>query len=86
MSFINGQGVSNQLGGGFIGGLLYTLNHYLFSTAGSKIVAVFSMFIGITFMTNLSLGNFYMKCKQWSGKLIHKFSERRKRWKEQKRK
>lgn len=84
MSFINGQGVSNQLGGGFIGGLLYTLNHYLFSTAGSKIVAVFSMFIGITFMTNLSLGNFYMKCKQWSGKLIHRFSERRKRWKEQK--
>jgi S-DNA-T family DNA segregation ATPase FtsK/SpoIIIE len=62
-AFINGNGVSNQLGGGMIGGLLFTICYYLFSFAGAKIVAVFSVFIGLIFMTNLSLGNLVIKMK-----------------------
>ena len=64
ITYINGQGVSSQLGGGLIGGLLFAVNYYLFSSAGAKIVAVFSVFIGLIFMTNLSLGNFYQKLKE----------------------
>src|SRR5699024_2196382 len=60
-AYFNNQGVSNQLGGGLIGGLLFTISHYLFSTVGAKIVAVFSVLIGIIFMTNLSIGNLYIK-------------------------
>lgn len=81
--FMNGQGVSSQLGGGLIGGILFTLNHYLFSTAGAKIVAVFSIFIGMIFMTNISIGNIYMKGKRWGEQLVHKLVEKRKQWQEQ---
>ncbi len=64
MAFLNGQGVSSQLGGGMIGGILYTANSYLFSSAGAKIVAVFSILIGLIFMTNLSIGNFYLNMRK----------------------
>src|SRR5690625_1154417 len=64
IAFVNGQGVSSQLGGGMIGAILFTANYYLFSSAGAKIVAVFSLFIGILFMTNLSIGNFYIKIRK----------------------
>src|SRR5690625_1530206 len=64
ITYINGQGVSSQLGGGLIGGLLFAVNYYLFSSAGAKIVAVFSVFIGLIFMTNLSVCNFYQKVKE----------------------
>src|SRR5699024_2852923 len=38
--------------------------YYLFSFAGAKIVAIFSLIIGILFITNLSLGNMYNRMKQ----------------------
>src|SRR5690625_649940 len=41
IAYVNGQGVSGQLGGGMIGGILLAANHYLFSAVGAKIVAVF---------------------------------------------
>src|SRR5699024_1149040 len=53
--YVKGEGVSSQLGGGMIGALSFTLTYFLFSFAGAKIVAVFSILIGILFMTNLSL-------------------------------
>ncbi len=53
IAFINGQGVSSQLGGGSSVEFYLRANHYLFSTAGAKIVAVFSIFIGMIFMTNI---------------------------------
>lgn len=64
IAFINDRGVSSQLGGGIIGGVLFAANYYLFSAAGAKIVAVFSILIGIIFMTNLSIGNFYLKTRE----------------------
>src|SRR5690625_617023 len=64
VSFTQGQGVTKQLGGGMIGGVLFATSYYLFSAAGAKIVAVFSMVIGILFFTNFSIGNGYVKIKQ----------------------
>ncbi|HLS23407.1 MAG TPA: DNA translocase FtsK [Pseudogracilibacillus sp.] len=52
--YIKGVGVSSQLGGGIVGALLLTVTYYLFSFAGAKIVAVFSLLIGLLFLTNLS--------------------------------
>lgn len=63
IAYVNGQGVSGQLGGGFIGGILFTFTYYLFSFAGAKIVAVFSLLIGVLFMTNFSIGTMYLKLK-----------------------
>src|SRR5690625_4852697 len=71
IAYINGQGVSSQLGGGMIGGILLAANYYLFSAAGAKIVAVFSVLIGFIFMTNLSIGNFYLNIKK---KLADRFN------------
>ncbi|WP_156289118.1 FtsK/SpoIIIE family DNA translocase [Oceanobacillus salinisoli] len=59
--FINGQGTSIQTGGGMIGGILFTFTNYLFSLPGAKIVAVFSIIIGILFITEVSLGDIFAK-------------------------
>ncbi|HLR71516.1 MAG TPA: DNA translocase FtsK, partial [Pseudogracilibacillus sp.] len=72
IAYVNGQGVNSQLGGGMIGGILFAVNFYLFSSAGAKIVAVFSILIGFLFMTNLSIGNFYLKVRE---KLAERFKE-----------
>src|SRR5699024_9016311 len=60
LSFVNGHVEASQLGGGLIGGLLFAFNYYLFSSIGAKIVAVFSMIIGFIFMTEFSIGDFFV--------------------------
>lgn len=67
-TYMNGHGGMFQLGGGLIGAFLFALNNFLFSVAGTKIVSVFSFFIGLMFMTNLSLGNVYQKGKELAKK------------------
>jgi DNA segregation ATPase FtsK/SpoIIIE, S-DNA-T family len=59
--FINGDGTSVQTGGGMVGGILFTFTNYLFSLVGAKIVAVFSIMIGIIFLTEVSLGDIFAK-------------------------
>src|SRR5690625_2780024 len=58
LAYVNNEGPASQLGGGFVGGLLFTFTYYLFSSIGAKIVAVFSIVIGFIFMTEISLGEF----------------------------
>ena len=67
--YIQGDGVTSQLGGGLVGAILFAITYYLFSFAGAKIVAIFSLIIGILFITNLSLGNMYNRMKQTGQKL-----------------
>src|SRR5699024_9704325 len=43
ISYVKGEGVAGQTGGGIVGGLLFATCYYLFSSVGAKIVAVFSM-------------------------------------------
>lgn len=66
--YIKGQATALQTGGGLIGAILFAFCYYLFSLAGAKIVSVFSIIIGIIFMTEFSLGDFFAKiggkCKQ----------------------
>ncbi|MFC3040353.1 DNA translocase FtsK [Virgibacillus xinjiangensis] len=59
ISYLDGQGTATQTGGGMIGALLYTLCFYLFSSAGSQIVAAFSIIIGFLFMTEISVGKIF---------------------------
>jgi len=61
LAYLDGTGTTAQIGGGMIGALLFTFCYYMFSLAGSKIVAIFSMLIGIIFITNLSIGNLFSK-------------------------
>ncbi|MBP1968046.1 S-DNA-T family DNA segregation ATPase FtsK/SpoIIIE [Virgibacillus natechei] len=61
LSYANGQGTTMQTGGGMVGGLLFTFCYYLFSSVGAQIVAAFSIIIGVIFMTELSLGDFFAK-------------------------
>lgn len=58
LAYVNNEGPASQLGGGFVGGLLFAFTYYLFSSIGAKIVAVFSIVIGFIFMTEISLGEF----------------------------
>jgi len=51
----------SQFGGGMVGGLLLACCYYLFSLVGTKIIAVFSMLIGLLFIVNISLGDLFVK-------------------------
>src|SRR5690625_1469727 len=44
-----------------VGGLLLACCYYLFSLVGTKIIAVFSMLIGLLFIVNISLGDLFVK-------------------------
>ncbi|MFA1821229.1 DNA translocase FtsK [Virgibacillus oceani] len=59
--YLSGQTSAAVLGGGMIGALLFTFSYYLFSLVGAKIAAVFSMIIGIMFMTEVSIGELLKK-------------------------
>lgn len=73
-TYLSGQATAQTMGGGMAGALFFTFSYYLFSLVGAKIAAVFSMLIGIMFMTEVSVGELlkksYMKmsgmAKQWN--------------------
>ena len=77
LHYTKGEGVNSQLGGGMLGAVLFAMTFYLFSFAGAKIVAVFSLIIGILFMTNLSLGNLYAFLKKNIQKVYKFWQEKR---------
>ncbi|MFU0791008.1 FtsK/SpoIIIE family DNA translocase [Virgibacillus proomii] len=62
--YLDKQLPSEYLGGGMVGALLLTLAYYLFSLIGAKIVAVFSIMIGLVFVTDLSVGDIFSKLLQ----------------------
>ncbi|UFU01090.1 DNA translocase FtsK [Radiobacillus kanasensis] len=64
-AFLDGEVPSTNLGGGMAGAILFAFSYYLFSSAGAKIVSVFSIFIGGLFMTEFSIGDFLVK--RWTG-------------------
>ncbi|MDY0405829.1 hypothetical protein P5G51_010870 [Virgibacillus sp. 179-BFC.A HS] len=87
-AFIDGNGTSAQTGGGMAGALLLTFSYFLFSSAGTKIVSVFSMLVGIVFLTEFSIGDFFSKLftrmKQTNKKLLEKVKHKKAAKKEQK--
>src|SRR5690625_5006356 len=62
----------SQYGGGIIGGILLACCYYLFSLVGTKIIAIFSMMIGIAFIVNVSLGDMFIKTVSTTKSLIQK--------------
>ncbi|GAA0445044.1 DNA translocase SpoIIIE [Lentibacillus halophilus] len=76
LAFVNGEGTAAQTGGGMLGALLLVFNYYLFSAAGAKIVSVFSILIGIIFMTEFSLGDFVAGWMKKIGGMIQSMKER----------
>ncbi|HLR61865.1 MAG TPA: DNA translocase FtsK [Lentibacillus sp.] len=66
-AYVEGNGGAMQTGGGMLGAIMFTFCYFLFSAVGAKIVAVFSILIGIIFMTEFSLGEFFSK---WSKRII----------------
>src|SRR5699024_6585317 len=66
-AFVDGSGAALQTGGGILGAILFAFCYFLFSSGGAKILAVFSILIGIIFMTEFSLGEFFSK---WGKRLI----------------
>lgn len=66
--YVNGDMEARYLGGGMFGASLFAFSYYLFSPAGSKIVSIFGILIGLLFITQISLGKylqqFYQKLKQ----------------------
>lgn len=78
LAYIKGTGVSSQLGGGMIGALLFTVSYHLFSFAGSKIIAVFTIVIGLLFVTNIFIGRLLEKSKQKIKKNWQAYQKKRK--------
>ncbi|MFP3489513.1 cell division protein FtsK, partial [Staphylococcus sp. SIMBA_130] len=61
LDYVSGAGTVVQTGGGMIGAVIFTFCNFLFSLAGSKIVAVFSILIGLIFITDISVGDLFSK-------------------------
>src|SRR5699024_1326890 len=74
--YVNGHGTSAQTGGGMLGGVLFAFCYYLFFSIGAKIVAVFSVIIGFSFMTEFSLGEFFAKIGKSIALMGKKFKSR----------
>ncbi|ASN05680.1 FtsK/SpoIIIE family DNA translocase [Virgibacillus necropolis] len=81
-TYVNGPGEFAQTGGGMIGAIMFSFCYYLFSSIGAKIVAIFSMVIGVIFLTEFSLGDFtgkiWLKVKALLGNSKAKVKENRK--------
>ncbi|MEX3911052.1 DNA translocase FtsK [Bacillus paralicheniformis] len=52
---VKGETGSPDLGGGMIGAVLFAASYFLFASAGSKIIAVFLILIGLLLITDRSL-------------------------------
>ncbi|GAB3794914.1 FtsK/SpoIIIE family DNA translocase [Virgibacillus kimchii] len=75
-NYLSGQASSQVIGGGMAGALFFTFSYYLFSLVGAKIAAVFSMIIGVMFMTEVSIGEFVKKSYEKITALIRQFIEK----------
>lgn len=75
-AFVDGSGEALQTGGGIIGAVLLTFCYFLFSSVGAKIVSIFSILIGIIFMTEFSLGDFFAKWSQKLAEIVKSIRER----------
>lgn len=82
LAYVQGRGPGSHTGGGMAGGLLSAFFSYLFSAAGAKILAVFTILVGIIFMTELSVGDVFAKLAGKWRSSVKTASARVKNWKE----
>ncbi|WP_404459301.1 DNA translocase FtsK [Oceanobacillus kapialis] len=86
ISSLNGEASNAMLGGGMVAALLFTFCYYLFSLVGAKIVSVFSILVGIIFMTEYSIGDLFSKLGKKLLQVINKYKEKATDHKAEKRK
>ncbi|MBM7603263.1 S-DNA-T family DNA segregation ATPase FtsK/SpoIIIE [Metabacillus crassostreae] len=67
---VRGEASSVDLGGGMLGAILFAASYYLFAEAGSRIIAVVLIVIGIILITGRSLQGTLTKILQPIGKFI----------------
>ncbi|WP_042144724.1 DNA translocase FtsK [Paucisalibacillus sp. EB02] len=75
-NFVGDNSSAGQIGGGMIGAFLFAFCYYLFSSVGAQIVAIFSIVIGLIFLTEFSIGDFFTKIGKQSKHKIKKLKER----------
>ncbi|MHA6251240.1 FtsK/SpoIIIE family DNA translocase [Oceanobacillus sp. CAU 1775] len=80
ISYIGGEVTNADTGGGMIGAVLFAFCYFLFSFVGAKIVAVFSILIGLIFITEMSIGElvnkFYQLVKKGFNSIREKLKNR----------
>lgn len=76
ISYISGQIDSRLTGGGMIGAILFAFCNYLFSFTGVKIVAAFSIIIGVLFITDMSIGSLTSKLFDYMKEQVVKIREK----------
>lgn len=69
IAYISGDVESSQTGGGMIGAILVAFTYFLFSYVGTIIVSVFSIIIGLLFITEVSLGDVVSKLIEYGKKV-----------------
>ncbi len=78
---------TKDLGGGMIGAILFAASYYLFDEAGSKIVSVIFIIIGIVLVTGKTLGDslskFFTTMASFFGKQWQGFMADMKQWKKE---
>ncbi|SES76727.1 DNA translocase FtsK [Oceanobacillus limi] len=75
-AYLDGQGTQAQTGGGMIGAFLFAFSYYLFSLDGARIIVLFTILIGIIFMTEFSLGDFFSKTMKKLSSFLHNLKEK----------
>ncbi|MGP7817445.1 DNA translocase FtsK [Niallia sp. 01092] len=58
---VNGESSTTDLGGGMIGAVLFALFHYLFDTAGTKIISFIVIMIGVMLLTGKTISGAFRK-------------------------
>ncbi|HEY4552016.1 MAG TPA: DNA translocase FtsK [Bacillaceae bacterium] len=70
LQIIKGEASTNDLGGGMIGAVLFSVTHFLFDSLGTRIVSFFFILIGIILITGKSLGDMLEKAGKKTGSFI----------------
>ncbi|WP_138414729.1 FtsK/SpoIIIE family DNA translocase [Aquibacillus sediminis] len=79
MAFYDGDVSSVTIGGGMSGAILFAFSYYLFSSAGAKFVSLFTVIIGLIFVTELSIGDLIEKVAK---NIKTTLKDQKERWKQ----
>ncbi|MGX4686167.1 DNA translocase FtsK [Vagococcus sp. JNUCC 83] len=76
-SDIKASGVTQSVGGGMIGALLYTVTYFLVSKAGSYVVAVLTMVAGGLLISNIGVAQVADKVVEFGTNWLHSLKEKK---------
>ncbi|MCI0129701.1 MULTISPECIES: DNA translocase FtsK [unclassified Vagococcus] len=83
-SDIKANSVTQSVGGGMIGALLYTVTYFLVSKAGSYVVAFLAMVAGVLLVSNIGVSQVADKVVDFGGQFFHSLKEKKQEREEKK--